>query len=140
MTKANEQSSPCGSLLSKKNESDDILRNISLWRCSFCGSDVSKGLDKDPSVRFDVAEAYHDLHVDTVAYIEPSAASSVVNEKPGANTIMSNNYLSAKEAKWPREAAAVVYAPTAERGLLFALLSPGSGCSIAVYRQRLEDV
>lgn len=129
----------CASFLAKGNGSSDILKDPSVWKCSFCGCDDNKGFEDGLAASLDDAEAYPELHVDTVEYVEPTTEKSIEGTKPGAIILIVDENLSTEEAEWAREAAAVVHATTVERGLFFALITVGSGCSVAVQRRRLED-
>lgn len=128
----------CGSFLAKGNGGEDVLIGTRFWTCGFCGrNDNDAGelgfqANVTPSI-------YPELLTDVVEYLHPQSA---VRSSAGRGAIIMivDENLEPEEAEWSRAATAAVHMSAAEKGLRFALLTVGSGCSVAVKEQAGEEM
>lgn len=121
--------STCGSFLAGENGGAPVLKGAYTWTCAFCGRD-----DNDvwgAALKAEISkEDYPELTMDVVEYVRVGGGGRNAAGR-GAIVLVVDENVEEEEAKWAREAAAAVHASAAERGLRFALLTVGVGCSVA---------
>ncbi|PXF48420.1 hypothetical protein BWQ96_01880 [Gracilariopsis chorda] len=122
----------CGSFVAKGNGAEGLLAGSSRWTCAFCGRNDNDVGDTPPEKLKD-STSYPQLFSDTVQYEQPQQPPTPINRR-GAIILIIDENLEEEEADWARTAVAAVHVAAAERGLRFALLTIGSGCSVAVRR------
>lgn len=122
----------CASFVAKGNGAEGLLAGSSRWTCAFCGRN-DNDVGDTPLEKLSDATAFPQLFTDTVQYEQPQQPPTP-NNRRGAVILILDENLEEEEADWARTAVAAVHVAAAERGLRFALLTIGSGCSVAVRR------
>lgn len=118
----------CGSFLTSKNGGDAILKGAKTWTCCFCGRDEnSVDTTKNGEIS---ATAYPELGIDVVEYAHVGSSGRNSTGR-GAIVLIVDENVEEEEVTWARAAIAAVHASAKERGLKFALLTVGAGCSVA---------
>lgn len=121
----------CGSFLAGRNGGAAVLKGAKTWICGFCGNDEN-AVDTVKNGEIS-AIAYPELEMDVVEYAHVGDSEKGAAGR-GAIILVVDENLEEEEATWARAAAAAVHASAHERGLRFALLTVGLGCSAATER------